>query len=182
MRFCPECGAKLASGFPVTCASCGREHWRNAKPAAAGLVVREGQLLLVKRAHDPWRGAWCAPSGFCDGGEHPIHAAEREILEEAGVRARIIGFLGVWVGTYSDDLTATDAEFVSVAYYHAEVLDGGEASPDGFETVEVGWFPLDLLPPAETLAPPDRFPDVIAALRIAHQAGQLVTPLLDRPG
>ena len=120
MGFCSGCGAALAGQPPIQCGNCGRQHWRNAKPAAGGLVVREGKLLLVRRAHDPWRGAWCAPSGFCDGDEHPICTAEREIYEEAGVRARVVGFLGIWVGDYGDEGPTADTEWVSVAYYHAE--------------------------------------------------------------
>lgn len=28
--------------------------------------------MLVRRAHEPWNGLWCAPSGFCEHDEHPI--------------------------------------------------------------------------------------------------------------
>jgi len=145
-------------------------------------VVRDGKLLLVRRAHDPWRGLWCAPSGFCDGNEHPIRAAEREILEEAGVRARVVGFLGIWVGDYGiPQDPAEETEWVSVAYYHAEALDDSPGAPDGVESVEVAWFSFDELPPPELLAPPDRFPGVLDAWRAAYRSGHIVTPLPDRP-
>src|SRR3954451_11068051 len=100
MRFCSSCGTALVAPVTTTCAQCGRGHWNNAKPAAAALVVRRGTLLLVRRALEPWRGSWCAPSGFCDEDEHPINAAQRETFEEAGVRARVTGFLGMWVSVY----------------------------------------------------------------------------------
>gem|GEM_PF-2265824 len=131
--YCSECGSRLGAAPPVRCQTCGREHWRNAKPGAAGLVVRDDKLLLVRRAHEPWLDAWCAPSGFCDGEEHPILTAEREIAEEAGICARVVGFLGFWVGKYGDE---TADQWVSVAYYHAERLDDREAAPDGVETTE----------------------------------------------
>jgi 8-oxo-dGTP diphosphatase len=144
-------------------------------------VIRNGTLLLVRRALEPWRGSWCAPSGFCDEDEHPINAAEREVLEEAGVRARVTGFLGVWVSVYGYAPPEEGTEWVSVAYYIAESVDGGDGVPDGVETSEIAWFPLDRLPAAETLAPPDRFTTVLDAFRIAHAAGATTTPLLDRP-
>src|SRR5690348_18508583 len=115
MPFCSRCGAQLLGELPTVCAVCGMEHWRSAKPGAAALVVRDDKLLLVRRQHDPWFGAWCAPSGFCDGGEHPIHTAEREAFEEAGLRIRVTGFLGVWVGTYGNPVQARESEWVSVA-------------------------------------------------------------------
>ena len=106
MQFCPGCGTRLEALPPTTCSACGRRHWRNAKPGAAALAARDGRLVLVRRALDPWRGAWCAPSGFCDGDEHPILTAERETLEEAGVRIRVTGFLGIWTSPYDDEETA----------------------------------------------------------------------------
>jgi ADP-ribose pyrophosphatase YjhB (NUDIX family) len=176
MRFCSACGAKLAAAPPTQCGRCGARHWRNAKPAAAGLVVREGRLLLVRRAHQPWLGAWCAPAGFCDADEHPILTAEREIREEAGIAARVTGYLGVWTGLYGDS-----GEWISVVYYHARPLDGTAPLPDGVETDDARWFSVDSLPPDEKLAPPDRLPEVLRAWRAAHEAGQTETPLLDRP-
>ena len=96
-RFCSACGAPIAEIAPVACASCGAEHWLTASRAAAALVVHEGRLLLTRRALEPWFGLWCAPSGFCDGPEHPATTAERETLEEVGLRVHVTGYLGHWV-------------------------------------------------------------------------------------
>ena len=115
MSFCSRCGGRLEGAPPTVCPTCGQRVWRNAKPGAAALVVRDGRLLLVRRALTPWRGAWCAPSGFCDGDEHPILTAERETLEETGFAVRVTGFLGIWAGPYED------GEATAVAYYHAEL-------------------------------------------------------------
>ena len=180
-RFCWSCGAALASAPPVECAACGRQHWRNASPAAAGLVTRDDRLLLVRRALEPWRGAWCAPAGFCDGDEHPIATAEREIYEESGVRARVVGFLGIWTDEYGNPAPDEEPELISVAYYNAKPLDEAAGVPDPAETSEVGWFSFDALPPAGDLAPPKSFPRALAAWRKAHASGAIVTPLFDRP-
>jgi hypothetical protein len=45
----------------------------------------------------------------------------------------------------------------------------------------VGWFAANELPPADLLAPPDRFPSVLDAWRIARTNGIVPTALLDRP-
>lgn len=180
-RFCSSCGAELPAPAPVECPNCGAQHWRNAKPAAAGLVVRDGCLLLVRRAHDPWRGLWNAPAGFCDADEHPILTAEREIREEAGLQARVTGFLGIWTGIYADPDDVREGEWISVAYYHAEPIDDAAGSPDNVETDELRWFPVDRLPGDHELAPPGRFPQILKAWRVAYDSGQTTSPLLDRP-
>lgn len=64
-----------------------------AYPAAPGIgvgaaVFREGQALLVLRANAPARGQWAIPGGHLELGETLKAAAERELLEETGVRVR----------------------------------------------------------------------------------------------
>jgi ADP-ribose pyrophosphatase YjhB (NUDIX family) len=179
VRFCSTCGAPLPAPPPIRCADCGTDHWRNAKPCANGIVVRGREILLVRRAHAPWHRAWCAPGGFCEDDEHPIAAAQREILEEAGVRARVTGFLGIWIDRYADDPTDVDAEMISVAYYLAEALEGGDAAFDRSETEAVGWFELDDLP--APLAPPRTLDAIIDAAAPRIRAGELATPLPDAP-
>ena len=71
---CSGCGAVLPHDPPVTCPACGAGHWRNAKPCAGALVVRDGRLLLVRRSMEPWLGWWDIPGGFCEEDEHPILA------------------------------------------------------------------------------------------------------------
>ncbi len=178
-RFCSSCGAPIGVRAPVTCAACGTAHWHNAKPAGAALVVHEGSLLLTRRAIDPWRGMWCAPSGFCDTDEHPAVCAERETLEEAGIRVRVIGYLGHWIDEYlppADD--PSEAQYCAVSYYHAVPV--GEPQPllrDDDEVQEVAWFAADELP--IDLAPPVNGPRIYAAWRKALAAGRLETALPD---
>lgn len=137
------------------------------------------RLLLTRRAIEPWRGMWCAPSGFCDRDEHPAACAEREALEEAGVRVRIVGYLGHWIDEYlpaADE--ASEAQYCAVSYYHAVPVGEAEPRPGGDrEVAEVAWFaPNDL--PAE-LCPPLNGRRIYATWREALAAARLETPLLD---
>jgi ADP-ribose pyrophosphatase YjhB (NUDIX family) len=178
-RFCSSCGAALGRPSPVVCDACGRQHWANAKPCAAALVVRDGRLLMTRRALDPWRGLWCAPSGFCDGDEHPIEAAEREVREETGIGARVTGYLGLWIDEYAPATFAgDDAEYVAVAYYHAVATGESVGNPDRAEVDAVEWFETDSLP--ADLAPPANGRRIFDAWRSAYTAGQATTPLRDR--
>lgn len=171
---------------PVKCAVCGTSHWRNPKPAAAALVTRsEGELLLVKRAHAPWRDRWCAPSGFCDADEHPIATAERETLEETGISAVVTGYLGTWMSCYAEDDALAgegrteDDITIAVAYYHARPLGEDAFAFDPAEIADVGWFGPAEIPWA--LAPPSALPAILVAWRAARLAGETDTPLRDRP-
>ena len=69
----------------------------------AGAVVRDGhgRLLMVRRAHEPARGAWSLPGGRVEPGESPDQAAEREVREETGLDVRIDELLAtVEIGDY----------------------------------------------------------------------------------
>ena len=55
------------------------------KVACATLVVRNGQVLLVRRRNEPGRGKWCLPCGYEEADEAPADAARREAREETGL-------------------------------------------------------------------------------------------------
>ena len=96
-RFCSHCAAPLPAPPPVICPACDTSHWLDAKPCAGALVTRGGKLLLVRRAREPWKGAWDVPSGFCSGREHPKDAAAREVREETALEVELGGVLGMWI-------------------------------------------------------------------------------------
>jgi 8-oxo-dGTP diphosphatase len=179
VRFCSACGADLPSSPPVTCTSCGASQWRNPKPCANAIVVRDGNVLLARRSYAPWQGLWGSPGGFCEVGEHPIETVEREVLEETGIRVEVTGYIGVWVDHYADD-PGPDGEVINVSYYHAVPKGDHLGRVEAAEVSEMRWFGWDELP-AE-LAPPGTLAAVLAAARRAEENGSTVTPLPDRPG
>ena len=163
VRFCSACGAELPARPPVTCTNCGTQHWRNALPGANGVVVRDGHVLLTRRAHAPWRNLWCSPGGFCELGEHPVETVVREAREEVGLAVEVGAYLGTWVDIYADDADDPDAEVINVAYYLAALVGDEPPRLDPAEVSAIDWFPLDELP-AE-LAPPGTLEAVLALVR-----------------
>jgi 8-oxo-dGTP diphosphatase len=178
--FCSTCGSRLPAPAPVTCPSCGADHYRNAKPCAGALVMRDGKLLLMRRAHEPWLGRWDIPGGFCELDEHPARTAAREAREETGFDVEITGFLGLWLDRYPDP-AGTDEQGVTLnAYYHAVPVAGpaaGEADPA--EAAEIGWFEPAGVP--GPIAFPDHAVAVLEAWKNAVKEGRTVTPLPDVP-
>jgi 8-oxo-dGTP diphosphatase len=60
--------------------------------AVSVAVFREDRVLVGRRARPPMAGRFSLPGGVVEVGETLIQAAKRELLEEVGVEAEIIGF------------------------------------------------------------------------------------------
>lgn len=148
-RYCPLCATPLKScddhgSLRPTCPACGYIHYRNPAPAAGVILVRGGEVLLVKRAYAPRVGAWCLPAGFMEYGETPEHCAVRELREETGLEARLTGLQGVYAGLDDPRVRAV------LILYTAERL-GGRLIP-GDDAIEARFHPLVRLPRAIAFA------------------------------
>lgn len=54
-----------------------------------GVVVQDGQALIVKRAHEPRKGEWSLPGGIVELGETLVEAVRRELKEETGLDVEV---------------------------------------------------------------------------------------------
>lgn len=139
--FCPGCAARLETADvegterPV-CAGCGRIVYYDPKVAASTVVEREGEVLLVRRGVEPGLGLWSLPGGYVDRGEVVERAAEREVAEETGLTVRVTDLVGVFSDAGNPVILVT---------YDSHVTEG-RLTP-GPEIMELGYFPLDGLPP-----------------------------------
>jgi len=91
--------------------------------AAAGLVFRGEEALLVRRAKDPGRGAWSIPGGAVRVGETLHQGLAREMLEEVSLDVRVGPLVEVIERVFRDE----DGR----VKYHYVVLDYLCFAPDG---------------------------------------------------
>ena len=61
--------------------------------ASSAAVLREGRVLVAARGRGPMAGRYSLPGGLVEPGETLAEAALRELREEVGVEAEVIGFL-----------------------------------------------------------------------------------------
>ncbi len=138
--FCARCASRLAEverggRLRPTCPACGWVYYAKPAMGAAVLVMRGDQVLMVQRAHQPFRGQWMLPAGFVEYGEFAEDTAVRESLEETGLIVRLDGFFGLYFGT-------DDPRNVShLAVYHA-IVEGGALNA-GDDAADARFFSLD---------------------------------------
>lgn len=144
VNYCPRCGAQLEVALRFgkprpTCPKCSWIFFPDPKVAAAVLIEEDDCVLLVRRAVNPQQGRWTLPAGFIDAGEHPARAAERECLEETGLRVRVTSLLDVLAN--QEHTRGADI----IIFYQAVII-AGELVP-GDDVDRIGFFPRDKLPP-----------------------------------
>ncbi|MDJ0868012.1 MAG: NUDIX domain-containing protein [Myxococcota bacterium] len=112
-------------------------------PSATALIFDErGRVLLVHHADT---GRWTTPGGAIEPLETPADAVVREAWEETGLRVEPVRVLGVYGGPefvvrYSN---GDETSYLNVVFECR--VTGGEARPDGEETLALRWVGPDEL-------------------------------------
>ena len=110
----------------------------------ASVIRKDGMFLLCQRPeHKRHGGLWEFPGGKVESGESDLEAADRELTEELGVRALVVGQVEFSI---SDPGSPFVIEFLDTQ------IDG---EPQCIEHASHAWAPLHELPRYE-LAPSDR--------------------------
>lgn len=115
------------------------------------------EILLIRRARDPYADKWALPGGFVNKDEPLADAAARELEEETGLRAEQLEQFGAFGDPGRDPRGWT----ISVAYFG--VVEATQRSVSGRDDAkEARWFPLAQLPPLAF----DHGEIIAAALRV----------------
>ncbi len=114
-----------------------------------GAVIKDGKLLMVRRASRRGRGNWQIPGGFVEQDETMEQAVVREVEEEAGVTAEVVGVLGIR-NRYDED--NGNSTYVIMALRPVS----GEPTPDAHEVDMAAYFSLDEIDALEQVPPINR--------------------------
>ena len=106
---------------------------------AVGVVCLREEVLLIRRGTPPMLGAWSLPGGRIEWGERAAVAALRELSEETGVKADLLGLVEVADGLFGDGPTP-DRHYVLIDY--AARWRSGEPQA-GDDAAAAAFHPLD---------------------------------------
>jgi len=104
------------------------------------VIIKEGQIALIKRGNEPAKGKWTIPGGLVELGESPEQAVIRETKEELK--------LDVANPTLIDVVSQVDLDEMGKVKYHYVIIDylvhvragTAEAASDA---VELQWVPFE---------------------------------------
>ena len=138
-KFCIMCGHRLAARevdgtVRLACPECPYVHWGNYSIGVGALVVKDGKVLLVRRAQNPGKGYWTNPGGYIEQTEPIRETIRREVLEECGVDASVRSIVAV-----RDQPRSIHNVYIAFSMDYV----GGEPVPDGFEVDAAGFFSLE---------------------------------------
>ncbi|WP_367351892.1 NUDIX hydrolase [Achromobacter animicus] len=137
------------------------------RPIAATIaaVVRDGHVLLVRRANPPDQDRWAFPGGKIDAGERLADAAARELLEETGVTAEPLHVFDAVDVFDRDDTGALRRHFILIAVLCRWVSGEPVAGDDARDARWVSLADLD----AHALA------TSFGVAELAHKAAELMS-------
>jgi ADP-ribose pyrophosphatase YjhB (NUDIX family) len=130
--------------------------------ASSIAVVRGDRVLVAVRANGPMAGRFSLPGGLVEAGETMAAAALRELREEVGVDADVVGFLDHAEIIERDERGRVLHHFVIAA--HAARWIAGEPRRSA-EALDVRWVDADEA--ARLPTTPGLGPIVSKALRVA---------------
>lgn len=115
-----------------------KEYPVHAIAAVGCVVIKNNEILLVKRKYPPAEKHWAIPGGVIEPNESVYEAAIRELEEETGLRAKPIGIIGV------ADVIFRDKDRVRYRYVIIEILFDpstveGSIKP-GEEVLDIKWM------------------------------------------
>lgn len=120
------------------CEACDKFVYRNSVPVGGVFVVREDEVLLIKRGGTPNKGKWSYPAGYLEYDEKPEEGASRELGEETGLKAdpeelELVASIQL---EHPDKYVVGNAYVISFGNIEGNVVAGDDAEDARFWTPE----------------------------------------------
>ena len=110
-------------------------------PTVGVICLRGDQVLLIKRGNPPRLGQWSLPGGRLERGETTVVAALRELAEETGVQARLLGLVDVVDGLITSRTSGEITHHYIMIDYAARWVSGEPVAGD--DAAEARFVSLD---------------------------------------
>lgn len=110
-------------------------------PTAGVVCLRGREVLLIKRGNPPRQGQWSLPGGRIEWGETTEAAALRELAEETGVQAELLGLIDVVDGVMTSRETGEVTRHFIMIDYAAHWLSGEVVAGD--DAADARFFPFE---------------------------------------
>lgn len=112
----------------------------NPVPAVGVVCLKGDAVLLIRRGTPPRQGEWSLPGGRIEPGEPVMAAALRELREETGVEADLVGLIDVVDGLFPTSDGGGGKHYVLIDY--AARWRSGEVRA-GDDAAEADFVPFD---------------------------------------
>jgi len=106
------------------------------QPAVGTICLKGEDVLLIRRGTKPLAGDWSIPGGRIEFGERAEAAALRELVEETGVTARLIGLVDVVDAIFTSRATGAIARHYLLFDYAAVWVSGEPVAGDDADHAE----------------------------------------------
>ena len=124
-----------------------REYPDYPRVGVGAVILHDDKVLLVRRGQSPSYGKWSLPGGLVELAETTREAIAREIVEECGIKIRIVDVAGVIDRVVQDDARRVRYHYVLVDYLaYPESMDVVAGSDAG----DAQWFEIERVAELDT--------------------------------
>lgn len=104
-------------------------------------VFKDGNFLMGQRIGSHGKDTWSVPSGYLECGEDFEKCAEREVMEETGVKIKNVRFYATVNNIFYDEKSHSITVFM-----FSDWASGEPKTLEHDKFVDVGWFSFKNLP------------------------------------
>ena len=100
------------------------------------VAIKDGKILLMKRAFEPGKGKWSIPGGLVEVGETISDACAREMEEETGIKIHVLELINAYDMIVPDEAGKVKYHYVLIDFL-VKPIGGTERS--SVEVLEMKW-------------------------------------------
>ena len=100
------------------------------------VAIKDGKILLMKRAFEPGKGKWSIPGGLVEVGETLSDACAREMEEETGIKIHVLELINAYDMIVPDEAGKIKYHYVLIDFLVKPI--GGTERPS-VEVLEMKW-------------------------------------------